>query len=86
MNVTLGLPRIIEILDGRKENATPMMEIYLKSPHNKGKDIREIALGIKETQLQHVATDFSINVVDSAIEVKLNQNQLKVLGLKYLMR
>src|SRR3989338_5287942 len=30
MNVTVGLPRIIEILDGRKEISTPMMEIYLK--------------------------------------------------------
>src|SRR3989338_7723676 len=27
MNVTLGLPRIIEILDGRKELDNPMMEI-----------------------------------------------------------
>ena len=26
MNVTLGLPRIIEILDGRKELKNPMME------------------------------------------------------------
>ena len=34
MNVTLGLPRIIEILDGRKELDTPAMEIYLNSPYN----------------------------------------------------
>ena len=41
MNVTMGLPRIIEILDGRKELKTPMMEIFLRSPYNKGKDIRK---------------------------------------------
>src|SRR3989338_6522978 len=29
MNITMGLPRIIEILDGRSTLATPMMEIYL---------------------------------------------------------
>ena len=40
MNVTVGLPRIIEILDGRKKIKTPMMEIFLKSPYSKGKDIR----------------------------------------------
>jgi DNA-directed RNA polymerase subunit A" len=40
MNITMGLPRIIEILDGRSQLKTPMMEIYLKSPHSKGKDIR----------------------------------------------
>ena len=44
MNVTMGLPRIIEILDGRKKIATPMMEIFLKPPHSKGKDIRSIAM------------------------------------------
>ncbi|HLC20099.1 MAG TPA: DNA-directed RNA polymerase subunit A'', partial [Candidatus Nanoarchaeia archaeon] len=34
MNVTVGLPRIIEIFDARKEIKTPMMEIFLKSPYN----------------------------------------------------
>src|SRR3989338_9218768 len=50
MNVTTGLPRIIEILDGRKELSTPMMEIYLKKPFNMGKNIKKIALSIKETE------------------------------------
>src|SRR3989344_2499409 len=43
MNVTMGLPRIIEILDGRKSITTPMMEIYLKKPFSQGKDIKKIA-------------------------------------------
>jgi len=30
MNVTMGLPRLIEIFDARKEISTPLMEIYLK--------------------------------------------------------
>ena len=81
MNVTLGLPRIIEILDGRKEISTPMMEIFLKAPYNKGKDIREIALSIRETQLQHVVSEFSINVIDSSIELKLDKQKAKTLGL-----
>ena len=38
MNVTLGLPRIIEILDGRKELDNPMMEIYLKKPYRAAKE------------------------------------------------
>src|SRR3989344_7089442 len=29
MNVTVGLPRLIEIFDARKEPSTPIMEIYL---------------------------------------------------------
>ncbi len=34
-NVTLGLPRLIELLDARKTPKTPMMTVYLKSPYNK---------------------------------------------------
>ena len=34
MNVTLGLPRLIEIVDARRVPSTPIMEIYIKSSHN----------------------------------------------------
>ena len=82
MSVTMGLPRIIEILDGRKEIKTPTMEIYLKSPHNKGKDIKKLALLIKETTLQNVVTDFTINVADMSVEVALDPARLEALDLK----
>ena len=42
MNVTTGLPRLIEILDGRKSIETPMMEIYLKEPYKSGKNLSTI--------------------------------------------
>ena len=34
MNVTVGLPRIIEIFDGRKNIKTPIMNIYLDKAHS----------------------------------------------------
>ncbi len=81
MNVTMGLPRIIEILDGRKELKTPMMEIYLKKPFSKGKDIRELALSIKETKLADIVSEFIIKIAESKIEVKLNKEKMKELGI-----
>ena len=81
MNVTLGLPRIIEILDGRKQIKTPIMEIRLKAPYSKGKDIKEFALSIKETKLSEITTEFSISLVDSEIEVKLDKEKMKSLNL-----
>ncbi|MEM4267405.1 MAG: DNA-directed RNA polymerase subunit A'' [Candidatus Woesearchaeota archaeon] len=81
MNVTMGLPRIIEILDGTKNMQTPMMEIYLKKPYNKGKDIREIAMNIRETRLKEIASEFSINVSENTIEVKLDKEQMRILNL-----
>ena len=80
MNVTLGLPRIIEILDGRKELDNPMMEIYLKKPYASGRrieELRHLALQIKETKLKDIATEFSINIADFTIEVKLDKDKMK---------
>lgn len=81
MNVTLGLPRIIEILDGRKELQTPVMEIYLKAPYSKGKDIKEFALSIKETKLSDIALEFSISLIDSQIDIKLDKEKMSSIGL-----
>jgi DNA-directed RNA polymerase subunit A" len=76
MNVTVGLPRIIEILDGRKEIQTPMMEIYLKSPYNKGKDIRELALKIKEITIKEITSEFIVDIANMAIGVKLDKRAM----------
>ena len=81
MNVTMGLPRIIEILDGRKLIKTPMMEIFLKSPYNKGKDIKKVALSIKETKLGEIVKEFNLNVVDLNVEIILDDEKLKELSL-----
>ena len=84
MNVTMGLPRIIEILDGRKELENSMMEIYLKKPYASGKNIHELkklALQIKETRLKEISTEFTINLADFTIEVTLNREKMKELEL-----
>ncbi len=81
MNVTMGLPRIIEILDGRKTIKTPMMEVYLKSPYNKGKDIREIAVKIKETKVEEIVSEIQINIAEMKIICNFNLEKVKELGI-----
>ncbi|MBU2560821.1 MAG: DNA-directed RNA polymerase subunit A'' [Nanoarchaeota archaeon] len=81
MNVTVGLPRLIEILDGRKNISTPMMEIYLAAPYNKGKDIKQIALSIKENKLKDIASEFSINVAELIVEVALDEQKVNAIGI-----
>lgn len=81
MNITMGLPRIIEILDGRSELKTPMMEIYLNPPYSKGKDIRQLALSIKETLFEEVVSEFLINIAESSIELNLDTEKMKAIGL-----
>ena len=79
MNVTMGLPRIIEILDCSKSPSTPMMEIHLKSPLNKGTGIKEFAEKIKETKLKECLKEISVNIGNSTLEISLDKNKLKIL-------
>ncbi|MBI4441032.1 DNA-directed RNA polymerase subunit A'' [Candidatus Woesearchaeota archaeon] len=79
MNVTTGLPRIIEILDGKKEISTPMMEIYLKKPYKDGKGIRELALRIKEIKLGETVQEFVLSVAEGKIEIILDPKKLEAL-------
>ena len=81
MNVTVGLPRIIEILDGRKKIKTPMMEIFLKKPWSTGKNIRQLALSVKETTVKELMVDIAVNIVDSRIELKLDNEKMKEIGI-----
>jgi DNA-directed RNA polymerase subunit A" len=78
LNVTLGLPRIIEVLDARKIPKTPVMNIYLKAPHNKTfKSANKIADKIKEVKLGEVAEEFVSDLVNLKLHVKLNPELCK---------
>ena len=52
MQITLGLPRLIEVFDARKEPTTPMMTIFLKKEFNNQKNSEKIASEIKEKKLR----------------------------------
>ncbi|MCX6709456.1 MAG: DNA-directed RNA polymerase subunit A'' [Candidatus Woesearchaeota archaeon] len=81
MNVTTGLPRIIEILDARDKIKTPMMEIYLNKPYSEGKDIRKIALQIRESKLSDFASEFSMNISEGSVNIKLRKQSLDEAGI-----
>ena len=78
MQITLGLPRLIEILDARKQPSTPIMEIYLDSKHNNEKDAKVIAEKIKEVKLKDVASEISLDFGNKKIEITLDQKSLKI--------
>jgi DNA-directed RNA polymerase subunit A" len=80
LNVTTGLPRIIEILDGRKEISTPSMEVFLNKEFNNEKDVRKIALQIKETLLYEISDEFAIILEDFAVHVTLRREKLSDLS------
>lgn len=84
VSVTQGLPRLIEILDARKEISTPSMEIYLKKGVSKDMaEVKRVAALIKETKLNEIATEFSVDLNKLQVEVKLNAQRMKDLKLKH---
>ena len=68
INVTLGLPRLIEIVDARKIPSTPTMTIKLAPDYAHDRDLaREVAWAIESTSILHlgsIATDLAeMNVI-----------------------
>ncbi len=77
MQVTMGLPRIIEIFDARKKPSSPKMEIYLKKEFNNEKDARIFAEKIKEVTLREIASEINLDFSGKNIEIKIDKNALK---------
>ncbi|MBU0460684.1 MAG: DNA-directed RNA polymerase subunit A'' [Nanoarchaeota archaeon] len=74
MNVTTGLPRIIEIFDARKTIKTPNMEIFLTSKYNQDiEKVRQFATRIKETIFGDLVEEYTLNIFEQKLKVKLNK-------------
>ncbi|MGV8168755.1 MAG: DNA-directed RNA polymerase subunit A'' [Candidatus Nanoarchaeia archaeon] len=81
MNVTTGLPRLIEILDGRKTISTELMTIYLKKPYSEGKDIRKAAESLKELTLNYFLKEIVMNISEGQMKIILNPEKMDIIGI-----
>ncbi|MCK4650418.1 hypothetical protein KAT36_04280, partial [Candidatus Pacearchaeota archaeon] len=77
VQVTTGLPRIIEILDARKMPKTPAMEVCLDKNHNNEKDARIIAEKIKEVKLKEIISDIAIDFGSKKLKIGVDAGALK---------
>ena len=79
-NVTLGLPRLIELVDARKKPVTPTMDIYLnkESKTSREKAI-ETARNILQTKVSALISDTETDYA-SEIKLHLSRNRLKERG------
>lgn len=70
INVTYGLPRLIEIFDAKREPETPVMTVYLKKAFNNRDTARLIAEEIVEKSIEDVTRRVSINLNEGTIEIE----------------
>jgi len=77
IDVTQGLPRLIELVDARKEPDTPMMTVYLEDEYADNRDrAHEVVWKIEATEILQLG-DVSTNVADMVVQVSLNEETLR---------
>ena len=75
--ITLGLPRIIEIVDARKKLSTPTMKVKLVSEFASERNKAEkIAMEIEETHIRDIAK-VKAAIEDMSVWIVLNAKELK---------
>jgi DNA-directed RNA polymerase subunit A" len=73
INVTLGLPRLIEIVDARKNPSTPMMTVYLTEDNAHDRDMaRKLAWNIEATHISHLGS-LSTDIMEMALTIELSK-------------
>ncbi|WP_295721717.1 DNA-directed RNA polymerase subunit A'' [uncultured Methanobrevibacter sp.] len=92
LNVTLGLPRLIEIVDARKSISTPTMDIYLSSevdedtgiaPNQNEEFVRKLANQIGKSTINDVLDDFNMNYAEMKVDAVINKDKLAEKRLDY---
>ncbi|MEF8783920.1 MAG: DNA-directed RNA polymerase subunit A'' [Haloarculaceae archaeon] len=76
IDVTQGLPRLIELVDARKEPDTPMMTVHLDGEYAEDRErAHEVVWNIEATRILQLG-DVSTNVADMLVRVALNEETL----------
>ena len=76
IDVTQGLPRLIELVDARKEPDTPMMTVHLADEYATDRErAHEVVWNIEATKILQLG-DVSTNVADMLVQVSLNEETL----------
>ncbi|MFC1803202.1 DNA-directed RNA polymerase subunit A' [Thermoproteota archaeon] len=82
LNVTLGLPRLIEIVDARKSPSTPVMDIYLDKKHRKSeKKAREVAEMLTYTTIDDIIDSVNVDLREEAVKIALDPERMGPLGV-----
>ncbi|MDD3752951.1 MAG: DNA-directed RNA polymerase subunit A'' [Methanobacterium sp.] len=84
LNVTLGLPRLIEIVDARKKISTPTMAIYFDEENASDEEfVRTIANRIGKITLNDILKDLNVNYANMNMSIEIDEDQVKEKRLNY---
>lgn len=81
MNVTTGLPRLIEVLDAKKTLKSPQMNIFLNEKYNNEKDVKKVVGLLKESLLSSVLDSIDVDMANFALVLNVNPKKIADLDL-----
>jgi len=74
LNVTLGLPRLIEIVDARRIPSTPTMTVYLDDEHKTSLEkAKEVVTRIERIAVENVAKSIEYDMVNASFIVEVDE-------------
>jgi DNA-directed RNA polymerase subunit A' len=80
-NVTLGLPRLIEIVDARRNPSTPIMTVYIEQNGETESEMeekaRKIARNLELTKIENIAQAVDIDLANMTFVIKLDLELMK---------
>jgi DNA-directed RNA polymerase subunit A" len=82
LDVTLGLPRIIEIVDVRRNPSTPFMTVYLDEEHRHDREhALQVARRIEGSTIENIARNIQMNVTNMKLVVELDKYIMEEQGI-----
>ena len=84
LNVTLGLPRLIEIVDARKKISTPTMDIFFEEEYKNDEEfVRRLANKIGKSTIYDILDDFNLDYGNMQVIATLDENKIQARRLDY---
>ncbi|MCS7364377.1 MAG: DNA-directed RNA polymerase subunit A'' [archaeon GB-1867-035] len=81
-NVTLGLPRLIELVDARRVPSTPMMTVYLDEEHKYDEEkAKEVGRRIETTLIENVTRSVEVDLISGSIILDLDEELMEDKGV-----
>lgn len=73
VSITQGLPRLIEIVNARRNPKTPVMDVWLEPGDNTKEDAKEVAAKIKEVTLDDLVVSDTLDLMSLELQFELDQ-------------
>lgn len=84
-HVPTGLPRLIEIVDAKKEPKKPIVDIYLKSAYARSPtEAEKVARDLSSIPVSNVANVID-DLTEKAIKIRYHEKEGKALGVTFAM-